>query len=118
MSAVGELVMRLFHARTAAHVLHLQTRSYAAHKALNEFYDAVVDNADSIAEAYQGRYGLISFPASKYTPETDGLTMLRGLRKWIDENRGAVCDCEEVQNEIDTLLTTIDSAIYKLRFLS
>ena len=29
-----------------------QTRSYAAHKALNEFYDEIVDLADSFAEAY------------------------------------------------------------------
>jgi DNA-binding ferritin-like protein len=58
---IAELVMRLFHARTAAHVMHLQTTSYAKHKALNEFYDAIVDFADSIAEGYQGEHGMIDF---------------------------------------------------------
>ena len=42
MTKAGELVMRLFHARTTAHVLHLKSRSYAQHVALNEFYDGVV----------------------------------------------------------------------------
>lgn len=41
---IGELILRCFHARTNAHVLHLTTRSFAAHKALNEFYDGVVDH--------------------------------------------------------------------------
>lgn len=35
----GEFIMRLFHSRTVAHVLHLKTRSYAAHKALQKFYE-------------------------------------------------------------------------------
>lgn len=118
MTKIGELIMRLFHARTCAHVLHLTTRSYAAHKALNEFYDAVVDHADSIAEMYTGRYGMIEFPTQKYECDADAVAMLRGLRKWIDANRTEVCDCREVQNEIDSLLGTIDSAVYKLRFLS
>ena len=47
---IGELILRCFHARTNAHVLHLTTRSFAAHKALNEFYDGVVELADEIAE--------------------------------------------------------------------
>lgn len=115
---IGELILRLFHTRTCAHVLHLKTRSYAAHVALGEFYDAIVGQADSIAELYQGRYGLIEFPDVKYAHEADALVMLRSLRKDIDAGRDDVCDCREVQNEIDTLLGVIDSAIYKLRFLS
>ena len=39
---IGELIVRCFHARTNAHILHLQTRSYATHVALNEFYDEIV----------------------------------------------------------------------------
>ena len=49
----------LFLARDVAHSVHLNTRSYAKHQALNGFYDEVVDLADKFAEAYQGKYGLI-----------------------------------------------------------
>ena len=49
----------LFLARDVAHSVHLNTRSYAKHKALQKFYESVGDLADDFAEAYQGRYGLI-----------------------------------------------------------
>jgi hypothetical protein len=115
---IGDLMMRLFHARTVTHVMHLKTRSYAAHVALGEFYDAVVDRADTIAEMYQGRYGLIECAAAPYEYSDDAVPYLLRLRKWIEGNRDEICDCREVQNEIDTLLGLIDSTIYKLKFLS
>jgi len=54
-----QVVNLLFNARTNAHIAHLQTRSFAAHKALNEFYDGVLDIADSFAEASQGTQGIL-----------------------------------------------------------
>ena len=52
-------VGHLFLARDVTHSAHLNTRSYAKHVALNEFYDGIIDLADKFAEAYQGRHGLI-----------------------------------------------------------
>lgn len=54
------LVGKLFESRQVAHNAHLQTKSYAMHKALNGFYDDIVSLADSLIETYQGQYGLIS----------------------------------------------------------
>ena len=53
------LVSSLMHSRTQAHVFHLRTTSFAAHKALQAYYEAIVPLMDTLAEAYQGRYGLI-----------------------------------------------------------
>ena len=39
---LGELILHCFHARTNAHVLHLTTKSYAVHVALNGFYDEII----------------------------------------------------------------------------
>ena len=114
----GQLVMTLFHARTAAHVLHLGTKSYAEHKALNEFYDAIVDLADSIAEAYQGIYGLLEFPKESYKQPAEAVQFLASLRTWVGGNRAGVCDDSEIQNMIDEVQGLIDSTLYKLRFLS
>lgn len=50
----AEFVGVLLHSSTAAHFLHLQTASYAAHKALGHYYENIVDLADKYAEAYQG----------------------------------------------------------------
>jgi hypothetical protein len=115
---IAGLVMQLFHARTNAHVLHLRTRSYAAHVALNEFYDSIVELTDSLAEATQGRYGILDYPELPYKAESDPIQMIRGLRRYIDENRQAMCDHSELQNLIDEIVAQADSTLYKLENLS
>ena len=55
----SDFIGELFLARDVAHSVHLNTRSFAKHMALNTFYDEIVDLADGLAEAYQGRHGLI-----------------------------------------------------------
>ena len=55
----NEFLGLLFLARDVAHSVHLNTRSYSKHVALNIFYERIVGVADDFAEAYQGRYGLI-----------------------------------------------------------
>ena len=50
---------KLFEVRDQIHLLHLNTKSYATHKALNKFYDAWLELADKFIETYQGKYGNI-----------------------------------------------------------
>ena len=116
---MGELIMRLFHARTNAHVLHLKSRSYAAHKALEEFYEAVVDLADTLAECYQGDYSLIDSYPSKFALSSDALSLLSELSDWIEKNRHQCCDEDDtyMQNIIDEIVALICRTQYKLRFL-
>lgn len=116
--SVAGLIMQLFHARTNAHVLHLRTRSYAAHVALNEFYESIVGQTDKLAEAYQGRYGIQDYPELPYKAESDAIMMIRGLRRYIDENRLQMCDHSELQNLIDEIVAQMDSTLYKLENLS
>jgi Family of unknown function (DUF5856) len=115
---VAALIMQLFHARTNAHVLHLRTRSYAAHKALNEFYDEIVDLADDLAESYQGRYGIQDYPELPYKQEGDAIMALKSLRRYIDENRLVMCQHSEIQNIIDEIVSLLNSTLYKLENLS
>jgi hypothetical protein len=116
--SVAGLIMQLFHARTNAHVLHLRTRSYAQHVALNEFYDNIVGLTDTLAEAYQGRYGIQDYPELPYKAEGDAVMMIRSLRRYIDENRMEMCDHSELQNLIDEIVAQMDSTLYKLENLS
>lgn len=117
MAAAGELIMRCFHARTSSHIQHLQTRSYAAHKALNDFYDGIIPLVDSFAEAYQGEYGLIEDYPTEYKFISDPLEMFEDLVSWIDENRDDVSDDTYLQNIIDEVVELIRSTQYKLKFL-
>lgn len=114
----GALMMELMHARTNAHMLHLKTRSYAAHKALGEFYDEIVDLIDSLAEAYQGRYGIINYPDVPFKQEADAIMMIKTLRRYIDDNRIGMVPDSELQNILDEIVALMDSTLYKLEFLS
>lgn len=75
------LVSLLFAARNQAHYIHLNTRSYAVHKALNDYYSGLVDLADNYAENAQGRYGLIeSYPTSDLSALTDPIKLVDEVR--------------------------------------
>ena len=118
---IGEFLLICFHARTNAHVLHLQTRSYAAHKALNEFYDEIVDLADSFAEAYIGSYGLIEFPDVPYEPHTDALKLLDEMDEVAESAREALTKGDthllSLLSILDEITALVASTRYKLRFL-
>ena len=116
----AELIARCFAARTQTHLLHLQTRSYAAHMALGEFYEAIGGVVDTYAECYQSHYGIITdYPVVR--PVIDNVepaALLNTLRGWIADNRDACAEDEpELANLVDEILSTIDQTIYKLRFL-
>lgn len=116
---IGELVMRCFHARTNAHVLHLKTTSFAKHKALNEFYDALPDLVDTLAETYQGNYGLIESYPGRYTPVEDPVALVTELAEWIEKNRYECCDGDDtcLQNQVDEIMALCRSTTYKLKVL-
>lgn len=60
-----QFVAESFAVRTAAHVAHLLEGSYARHKALDEFYSALVDLVDRYAEVAMGEDGRFkSIPAA------------------------------------------------------
>ena len=120
--SVGEFISELFNSRTQVHIFHLNTTSFAAHKALNEYYDGIIDLADSIAEAYQGKYGIIKGYAKTVTFVETGkpVEYLRGIRECVTGCRYDTFSKEDsnIQNEIDNVVTLLDSTIYKLTFLS
>lgn len=114
----AELIARLFAARTAAHMAHLQTTSYAQHVALDGFYSGIVDKTDAFAEAYQGIYGVIETYPPSPLPTGNAATWLATLRTWVRANREAAADGNtELANMIDDILALFDSTIYKLKTL-
>lgn len=59
MAAATKFVAILMNSRNQAHAFHLETSSYAQHKALEKYYEKIVDLLDDYAEAYMGKYGRI-----------------------------------------------------------
>jgi len=56
----NRFVGMLMNSRNQAHSFHLTTTSFAAHKALENYYTAIVPLLDQWAEAYMGKYGRLS----------------------------------------------------------
>lgn len=111
----------LFLARDVVHSVHLNTRSYAKHKALQKFYENIIDLADSFAEAYQGRHGLIGAITLQSSKKTTNVTeFLEDQLKEIEDCRYKVCDKDDapLQNLIDGIIELYLSTLYKLKFLS
>ena len=113
----ADFIGTLFLARDVTHSVHLNTKSYAKHVALNEFYDNIVDLADKFAEAYQGRHGLIG-PISLMSAKknSDVIEFLKDSLADIEEMRYKVCDKDDtpLQNIIDEIAALIDTTLYKL----
>ena len=79
----ADFVGMLFLARDVTHSVHLNTRSYSKHKALQKFYDGIIDLADTFAEAYQGKYGLIG-PITLHSAKKTG-NVVEFLEDQLDE---------------------------------
>jgi hypothetical protein len=117
----AEFVGRLFLARDVTHSAHLNTRSYARHKALESFYESIIGLADAFAEAYQGRHGLIG-PIALQGIKRQGnvVDFLEAQLADIEEARYEVCDRSDssIQQLIDDIVELYLKTLYQLKFLS
>ena len=116
-------VSELMNAATSIHKLHLKvtgTGSYAAHKALNDLYDALPGHADDLAEGYQGAAEkLLTY--SESAPRTlnsvdDALAYIREMTSMVNGLQDKM-PYSELVNDLDTVKSTLNSAKYKLKFL-
>jgi hypothetical protein len=115
---IGEFLLKLLHAATNGHILHLQTKSYSEHKALQGYYEKLPDAVDSIIEQWQGAYQMIiEYPSGYEAPKADALQEVTYIRDFIVANRAVVGDYTSIQNEVDALLSIVESTMYKLTFL-
>jgi DNA-binding ferritin-like protein len=122
MEMIGRLVGTLFLAREYAHRAHLRAKgpgSYSRHKALQRFYENIIDNADSITEAYQGRHSIIEIPYLPMIDEDDPVKALEELLDDVEKIRYDAVDKKDtaIQNLIDESVATFLSALYKLKNL-
>lgn len=115
-----EMMSLLLHSRTQAHTLHLQTKSFAEHSALNGYYDGIGDLVDGLIESYQGKYSLLKgykqYPINDYKDNTETINYFKDLCDKVTDLKEC-CKDSYIQNQIDTVCELINSTIYKLRFL-
>jgi DNA-binding ferritin-like protein len=116
---IGEFISKLFASRTQIHILHLNTKSFEVHKALNDYYDSVIPLADSIAESYQGKMGIITgYTQEPIDEKADPVAYLTTLVNWIESNRQQVSSSSYIQNQIDGTVELCYETLYKLKNLN
>lgn len=116
-------VSELMNGATSFHKLHLKVTgagSYAAHKALNDLYDALPGHADDLAEGYQGASSkLLTYAETsprKLDTVADAISYLNDMTAMVNGLQ-AKMPYSEIVNDLDTIKSTINSARYKLTFL-
>ncbi len=116
-----EMISLLMHSRNQTHILHLQTKSYAEHQALNDYYDGIVGLIDGLVESYQGKYEILkgykSYNIQEYKSTESTIKYLKDLCDKVMKLRKC-CDDSYIQNQIDNVCELINSTLYKLRFLN
>lgn len=123
MKKMDALMSDLLESITVVHKAHLKVTgdgSYAAHKAMGEFYDEIGDLADDLIEGYQGLtetlLELAPGEAPSFKTAKDCVSYLNTIYKKVDAVQ-AVCTYSEVNNDLDNVKSLINSTKYKLLFL-
>ena len=113
----------MMNAATSFHRLHLKVKgegSYAAHKALNNFYDGLHGHADTLIEGYQGvAEKLLTYtdmPIRTLDTVADAVGYLRDMYNTINKLQGMM-PYSEIVNNLDLVKDSINSTKYKLLFL-
>lgn len=120
-----ELASILLHSQTQTHIFHLRVKgkgSYAAHKALQGYYEGIDGLVDGLVEAYQGKNGLVFFDT---VDELDNNATIENIIKYfikliaiVDKLRKDK-DLQDsfLQNEIDNVAMLLYTTKYKLENL-
>jgi len=117
--SVKTLVRKLFESRQVAHNVHLQTKSYSLHKALNSFYDDILDHADTFIETYQGQYGILTgYEKLDITPldESKIEDYLKDCAEIFTLARDSMKD-SHLKNIMEEIIALTYRTLYKVRFL-
>lgn len=114
-----KIIAIMFLCRDLAHREHLRTSSYATHVALSTFYGDVIDLADRLAEACQGRHGILKeIPLlANDTGKTEIVSVLQSMLDTIEKLRSDIGEDSALQAIIDDIVELYLSTLYKLRFL-
>ena len=109
--APAKIMGLLFQSRDAMHIAHLQTTSYAEHKALGMYYDKILDLTDSFTEKFFGRNGRVELiiPEAK---NQDAATHLKELRAVMEAERDNYSS--DLQNIMDEMIGLVNEVLYLL----
>ena len=99
-------------------VWHHQTTSYSMHKALNNFYDEILELTDGLVESVSGIYGrpvdyAIVQPMNYESPE-QVTAYFQACYAEIQEDRQTIYQETWIQNQVDEIATLFAETLYLL----
>jgi hypothetical protein len=85
---------------------------------MQKYYEELPDLVDRIIEEWQGGYQIIvEYPNEYEAPSSDALTEVTMIRDYVVMNRDVIGQYTSLQNDVDELMSLLDSTVYKLTFL-
>ena len=114
---INSFFSHLFMVRDQSHKLHLSTKSYAQHKALDGFYEGILALIDELVETYQGQYDLVKLDFSSSEKTDDPEKLIREFSGFISDSRKLFSNETYLQNILDEMAALTYRTLYKLRFL-
>ena len=115
-----EVISKLMHSRTQAHIFHLQSDNFSQHNALDEYYDDIVDLIDDLVESYQGENGIIksykNYDLDNYKNNEQVINFFQNLSEEVNELRNDLGGSFLV-GRLDEVVELMNSTIYKLQNL-
>lgn len=117
-----KLFSKLFESREIAHIFHLQVKgdpgSYAAHMALGEYYEGVLDLIDDLIETYQGQYGTVEGYDTIDTKNEKGhVEYFEELAQIIKSERKCIStEDTHLHNIIDEVVALTYKTLFKLKY--
>jgi hypothetical protein len=119
---MDRIASMFFHSRTQAHIFHTRVKgpgSFAAHTALQSYYEGIIPLLDGVIETYQGQYGLIEYKEvngvdNDASPE-NMIKYFDNLCKFLDkERKEPKLQMSWLQNDLDKIASLLYSTKYKL----
>ncbi len=122
-SLTSACVTELMNAAQSFHKLHLKitgTGSYAAHKALNELYDALPGHADDLAEGFQGAAEKIlvykDVAPRVIDTVTEAISYIREIYSMVNGLQDKM-PYSELVNDLDNVKSTLNSSAKRSKSL-
>ena len=122
MNKFGLLIGTILQSRNQVHIYHWQVvgqGSYAAHVALQDYYEGIIPLIDKLVESYQGKYGILRGykMAGIIREDNNFINYFEALSLFVEKVRIDIPQDTYIANQVDTIQELINSTKYKLQNL-
>ena len=118
MASIVEIVSYFNTAKQQAIVWHQQTTSFSEHKALQKFYENIIDLMDTLSESYAGIYGRLEdydvHDLPNWTSTEDTISYYRNCYMWLQDERKTAPQDSWIQNQLDEVAQLLGQTLYRL----